>query len=78
METTELSRRINRLIGQLKGIQKMAEDDRECSDILQQISAIKKAIDGLSKEMVIGNICKYVPAEQTKRIEQMVERVINM
>ena len=78
METTELSKRINRLIGQLKGIQKMAADERECSDILQQISAIKRAIDGLSKELVIGSICKYVPQEQTKRIEQMVERVINM
>lgn len=78
MEGTELSKRINRLIGQLKGIQKMAEEGRECSDILQQISAIKKAIDGLSKEMVIGNICKYVPAEQTKKVEQMVERAINL
>lgn len=78
MDNLELAKRINRLIGQLKGIQKMADDERECSDILQQISAIKKAIDGLSKEMVIGNICKYVPAEQTKKVEQMVERAINL
>jgi DNA-binding FrmR family transcriptional regulator len=78
METIELGKRINRLIGQLKGIQKMAEDQRECSEILQQISAIKKAIDGLSKEMVIGNICKYVPADQSKKVEQMVERAINL
>jgi len=78
MEGIELSKRINRLIGQLKGIQKMADEKRECSEILQQISAIKKAIDGLSKEMVIGNICKYVPAEQSKRVEQMVERAINL
>ena len=74
MEGTEISKRINRLVGQLKGIQKMAEEGRECSEILQQISAVKKAIDGLSKELVISNICKYVPAEQSKRIEQMVER----
>ncbi len=78
MDSIELTKRINRLIGQLKGIQKMAEEDRECSDILQQISAIKKAIDGLSKEMVIRNISKYIPAEQTKKIEQMVERAINL
>lgn len=78
METAELSKRINRLIGQLKGIQKMADDQREVSEILQQISAIKKAIDGLSKEMVIGSICKFVPIEESKRVGQMVERAINL
>jgi DNA-binding FrmR family transcriptional regulator len=78
MESIELAKRVNRVIGQLKGIQKMADEQRECSDILQQISAIKKAIDGLSKEMVIGNICKFVPADQSKKVEQMVERAINL
>ena len=78
MNSQELSKRINRLIGQLKGIQKMAEEERECSEILQQISAVKKAIDSVSKEIVVGNICKYIPAENTKKVAQMVERAINL
>jgi DNA-binding FrmR family transcriptional regulator len=78
MKGEELSRRINRLIGQLKGIQKMAEEDRECADILQQISAVKKAIDGLSKEIVLENITRYIPPEDTRKVAEMVERAINL
>jgi len=56
----------------------MINGDRECSDVLQQISAVKKAIDGLSKEVVISDICRLIPNEDTKKIEKMVERAINL
>ena len=76
MEDTR--KRVNRIIGQLKGIERMLNDKRECSDILQQISAVKKAIDGLSKEIVISDICKLIPNEDANKIGQMVERAINL
>ena len=78
MNNSDLSKRINRLIGQLRGIEKMVNDKRECGDILQQVSAVKKAIDGLSKELVISDICRIVPQDKTKQVEQMVERAINL
>ena len=74
----DTSQRINRIIGQLRGIEKMLGNKRECSDVLQQISAVKKAIDGLSKEIVISNICKLIPSEDSGKIEKMVERAINL
>jgi len=61
MEDTK--KRVNRIIGQLRGIEKMLGSKRDCSDVLQQISAVKKAIDGLSKEIVISDICKLIPNE---------------
>ncbi len=70
--------RINRIIGQLRGIERMADNKRECYEILQQISAVKKAIDSLSKDLVVSDICKFVPKENTKKIERMVERAINL
>ncbi|MEK7633620.1 MAG: metal-sensitive transcriptional regulator [Patescibacteria group bacterium] len=76
MEDTK--KRVNRIIGQLRGIEKMLNEKRECSDVLQQISAVKKAIDGLSKEIVISDICKLIPNEDSKKIEKMVERAINL
>jgi len=76
MEDTK--KRINRIIGQLRGIEKMIEAKRECHEVLQQISAAKKAIDGLSKEIVISDICKLIPNEDSKRIGRMVERAINL
>ncbi|HEX7543136.1 MAG TPA: metal-sensitive transcriptional regulator [Patescibacteria group bacterium] len=76
MEDTK--KRINRIIGQLRGIEKMLNNKRECSDVLQQISAVKKAIDGLSKEIVISDICKLIPNEDSVKIGKMVERAINL
>ena len=74
----DVSNRINRLIGQLKGIEKMLNNKRECSDVLQQISAVKKAIDGLSKEIVVSDICRLMPNEDADKIGKMVERAINL
>ncbi|MCL4363995.1 metal-sensitive transcriptional regulator [Patescibacteria group bacterium] len=74
----DISQRINRLVGQLKGIEKMVNAKRDCSEVLQQISAVKKAIDGLSKEIVISDICRIIPQDKTKQVEQMVERAINL
>ena len=74
----DLNLRMNRIIGQLKGVVKMAEEKRNCSDILQQISAVKKAIDGLSKEIVLSDICRYVPKKETKKVQEMLERAISM
>lgn len=70
--------RINRIIGQLRGIEKMNNKDRSCSEILQQISAVKKAIDGLSKEIVISNICRIIPKDKKAKVEQMIERAIKL
>ena len=74
----ELKQRINRIVGQLRGIEKMADNDRDCSEILQQISAVKKAIDSLTKELVVSDICKFVPKADTKKVEEMVERAIKL
>ncbi|MCF8566597.1 metal-sensitive transcriptional regulator [Alicyclobacillus tolerans] len=40
-----LQSRLKRIEGQVRGIQKMIEDDRYCVDILVQIAAIKSAIN---------------------------------
>jgi len=73
-----ISQRINRLIGQLRGIGRMVEEKRDCAEILQQIQAVKKAIDGLSKEIVVSDICRFVPKEESKKVEKMLESVIRL
>ncbi|WP_067620579.1 metal-sensitive transcriptional regulator [Alicyclobacillus acidiphilus] len=40
----DLQRRLKRIEGQVRGIQKMIEEDRYCVDILVQIAAIKSAV----------------------------------
>ena len=38
-----LLRRVRRIEGQARGVAKMIEDDRDCSDILQQLAAVRSA-----------------------------------
>ncbi len=73
-----LNLRINRIIGQLKGIQRMMDGKRDCSDILQQISAVKKAIDGLSKEIAVSSISEYMASDDKAKVAQVVERMVNL
>lgn len=42
--------RLKRIEGQARGIQKMLEDGRDCSDVINQIAAVKAATNALSVE----------------------------
>ena len=39
----DLTVRLKRIEGQVRGVQKMVEEERDCSDILQQMTAIRSA-----------------------------------
>lgn len=40
----DLSVRLRRIEGQVRGVQKMVDDERDCSAILQQLAAIRSAV----------------------------------
>ncbi len=48
--------RLNRIEGQVKGVKKMVEEDIYCDDVLNQISSIKAALNGLSKALLERHI----------------------
>jgi DNA-binding FrmR family transcriptional regulator len=41
----QLLKRLRRVEGQVRGIERMVEDDRYCIDVLTQISAVQAALD---------------------------------
>lgn len=45
-ELRQLKNRLNRMTGQLNGIGKMLDENRYCGDILIQIAAVEKALQG--------------------------------
>ncbi len=51
-EYQDLINRLNRIEGQVRGIRGMVEKDAYCPDILFQASAVGKAIDSFSKELL--------------------------
>ena len=48
--------RVNRIAGQVGGVQRMIEEDRYCVDILHQIAAIRSALDSLGVELLTRHL----------------------
>lgn len=47
-EKDALRKRLNRIEGQVRGVARMVDEDKYCIDILTQISAITKALEGVA------------------------------
>ena len=45
----EMIKRLKRIEGQTRGVQKMVEDERGCTEILHQLSAINEAVRSVSR-----------------------------
>lgn len=73
VENTEfkknLSTRLNRIEGQLRGIKKMVENDIHCDDVLNQISSVKAALNGVSK-MILESHIRHCLVEDIKSGEE--------
>ena len=52
----KIEARARRIAGQIGGIQKMIGDERYCIDILNQISAVRSALDALGVELLKNHL----------------------
>jgi DNA-binding FrmR family transcriptional regulator len=48
----ELAARLSRIEGQVRGLRKMAEEDRYCVDLLMQIASVQEALRGVGKQVM--------------------------
>jgi CsoR family transcriptional regulator, copper-sensing transcriptional repressor len=55
-----LTKRLARIEGHVKGIRKMIDEDKSYADIVQQISAVRAALDGVIEVMVQDLVEYYV------------------
>ena len=76
----QVARRLRRIEGQIRGIQKMVEEDRYCVDILTQTSAVVAALHGV-EDLVMENHLNTCVAdamrsddahEKSSKIEEMM------
>ena len=47
-----LTKRLHRIEGQVRGIEKMVEDERYCIDILTQIGAVSTALETVAQKLL--------------------------
>ena len=49
-------KRLRRIEGQVRGIQKMVEADRYCADIMMQISSVQEALRAVGRELMRNHL----------------------
>jgi DNA-binding FrmR family transcriptional regulator len=49
-------KRLRRIEGQVRGLQKMVEEDRYCAEILTQISSVHEALRGVGRELMRNHL----------------------
>ena len=49
-------KRLRRIEGQMRGLQKMVDEDRYCADILTQISSVQEALRGVGRELMRNHL----------------------
>jgi DNA-binding FrmR family transcriptional regulator len=82
-EKEPLIKRLHRIEGQVRGIERMVEDDRYCIDIITQISAVNTALESLAfkildehvRHCVAGALSSDDPDEAGRRSEELLSAV---
>jgi DNA-binding FrmR family transcriptional regulator len=55
-----LTKRLHRIEGQVRGIERMVDEDRYCIDILTQVGAVKTALESLAFEILSDHVTHCV------------------
>jgi CsoR family transcriptional regulator, copper-sensing transcriptional repressor len=74
--------RLRRIEGQLRGIQKMVEEDRYCPDIIVQIASAQEALRGVGRALMKNHLHHCTtqavfkgPAEATAMYDELLELI---
>ena len=74
--------RLKRSEGQLRGIQKMIEEERDCIDIITQLSAVRSSVDRVIELLITENLMACInnpldnPLEQKEKIEKAIKYIV--
>ncbi len=76
----EAQRRLKKIEGQIKGIQKMVDEERYCIDIINQITAVHNALDSVALKVMKRHIETCVTdairsADGKAKITELMETV---
>ena len=82
MSKSKYITRLKRSEGQLRGIQKMIEEERDCMDIMIQLSAVRSSVDRVIELLITENLMECInnstenPEEYKERIEKAIQYLV--
>ncbi|MGG0718227.1 metal-sensitive transcriptional regulator [Robertmurraya massiliosenegalensis] len=77
----QIKNRVKRIEGQLRGILRLMEEDKDCKEVITQLSAARTAIDRTMGVIVSSNLIECVKqADDTneKSTEELVKEAVNL
>ena len=82
-EKDAIVKRLRRIEGQVRGLERMVEEDRYCIDVLTQISAVSTALDSVALKIledhvghcVSGALASGDPEEAAAKTEELLAAV---
>ncbi len=77
-EYKDLMNRLKRIEGQVRGLQKMLENEAYCPDILVQVSAVNSALNSFSKILLASHMKTCVVDDIREGREETIDELVDI
>ncbi len=77
-EKKKIINRLNRMKGQITGIEKMVHNDAYCNDILIQVVAVEKSMKSLANSILQSHIYRCVAKDLEKGNIEVIDELISL
>jgi DNA-binding FrmR family transcriptional regulator len=67
---------INNITGQLNGISKMIEEEKECFEVIIQLKAVKSSLNTLMNRYIESNFVNCIKSCGNKKQEEMIKKLV--
>lgn len=72
----QIQNRLRRIEGQIRGLQKMVDEDTYCVDVITQTSAVKRALSSVEDQLLEGHLSSCVIDQMQKGQEAKATKEI--
>lgn len=74
--------RLRRIEGQVRGLQKMVEEDRYCADIIVQIASVQEALRGVARNLMRNHLrhcaAKALRSGSKRKSTEMYDELLDL
>jgi DNA-binding FrmR family transcriptional regulator len=75
-------KRLRRIEGQIRGLQKMVEEDRYCADIIAQVASVQEALRGVARNLMKNHLhhcaAKALESGKKEQAEAMYNELLEL
>ena len=75
----QVKNRVKRMEGQLRGILRMMEENKDCKEVITQLSAVRSAVDRTMGVIVSSNLVECVrEADKEEKTDELIKEAVSL